>query len=121
MLHQIYCCNQPLLWTYKQVVPRLKECLEVFLVRLTALEAVTVQPPLISGRYTAVPYEHVLEVGAAGRGCMLVPKACCKISWYTQQQLGCHLHCILLCGCLLAAIAGHRSCVGWTGQWLAHL
>lgn len=45
-----------------QVVPRLKECLEVFLVRLTALEAVTSQPPLISGRYTAVPYEHVLKV-----------------------------------------------------------
>ena len=50
---------------YGQVVPRLKECLEVFLVRLTALEAVAVQPPLISGRYTAVPYEHVLKVSAA--------------------------------------------------------
>lgn len=45
-------------------MPRLKECLEVFLVRLTALEAVLVQPPLISGRYTAIPYEHVLKVGA---------------------------------------------------------
>jgi hypothetical protein len=65
MLQQIHCCNEALLCICTQVVPRLKECLEVFLVRLTALEAVTVQPPLISGRYTAVPYEHVLKVGTA--------------------------------------------------------
>jgi hypothetical protein len=64
-------CSTPCVFV-PQIVMDLQSRLTALLVRMTAVEALLGQEPLLTGRYTAAPYRYISQVQCCVWQCLLL-------------------------------------------------